>query len=68
MEIKTKLMKKVAKTPTICSNCQNQITIGDMYHLEEGTEQHIHSLIARKYCSDCYAKYGEQKLLKGTEQ
>jgi hypothetical protein len=56
MEIETQLIKKVAKFPRICTNCNNEITINDLYHQEEGVEEHLHSLIARKFCSDCYAK------------
>ncbi|MBN2065912.1 MAG: hypothetical protein JW771_03790 [Candidatus Thermoplasmatota archaeon] len=61
--IETQLVKKVAKVPTVCTQCKNQITPGTAYHLEEGKTQHLHSLIARQFCSDCYAKYGARKLL-----
>ncbi|KYK33765.1 MAG: hypothetical protein AYK22_06005 [Thermoplasmatales archaeon SG8-52-3] len=67
MEIETRLIKKVARFPKICTNCNNEITIDALYHQEEGVEEHIHSLIARRFCSDCYARYGEQKLLSGNE-
>jgi hypothetical protein len=63
MEIETRLIKKVAKFPKICTNCNNEITIDALYHQEEGVDEHLHSLIARQFCSDCYAKYGEKKLL-----
>ena len=63
MEIETRLIKKVAKFPRVCTNCNNEIPVGNAYHLEEGVKEHVHSLIARQYCSDCYAKYGELKLL-----
>ena len=66
-EIQTRLIKKVAKFPKVCTSCDNQIEIGDVYHQEEGIEQHIHSLIARSFCSDCYARYGEKKLLQGNK-
>lgn len=61
--IKTHLVKKIAHTTKVCTNCDNQIIAGDAFHLEEGVDQHLHSLIARQFCSDCYAKYGEIKLL-----
>jgi len=67
MEIKTHLVKKVAKNPSFCTNCDNQISTGDLYHLEEGVNQHLHSLIARRFCSECYGKYGEKSLLKGNK-
>jgi uncharacterized protein with PIN domain len=67
MDIQTHLIKKVASNSKFCTNCNKQIPRGDAYHLEEGVNQHIHSLIARNFCSNCYAKYGEKKLLKGNE-
>ncbi len=67
MNIQTHLIKKVAYDSKFCTNCNKQIFKGDTYHLEEGISQHIHSLLARGFCSDCYAKYGEKKLLKGIE-
>ena len=62
-EIETHLIKKVVKFPRVCTNCRNKIPIGETYHLEEGVKEHLHSLIARQFCSKCYAKYGENKLL-----
>jgi hypothetical protein len=67
MEIQTHLIKKVAKNPRVCTNCDKQIPVGELYHLEEGKKEHLHSLLARHFCSDCYAKYGEQKLLLGND-
>jgi hypothetical protein len=66
MKIETHLVKKVAKFPRICINCKNEIPIGIAFHQEQGKNEHLHSLIARQFCSDCYAKYGERKLLSGT--
>jgi hypothetical protein len=63
MEFETRLIKKVAKFPRVCTNCNNEIIIDALFHQEEGVNEHIHSLIARQFCSDCYAKYGEKKLL-----
>ena len=65
MEIETHLVKKVAKFPKVCTNCRGNIAIDDIYYLEQGVKEHLHSLIAREFCSKCYAKYGEQKLLLG---
>jgi hypothetical protein len=64
-EIETRLAKKIVKFPKVCTSCDKQIEIGEVVHQEEGVNQHLHSLLARSYCSDCYAKYGEKKLLKG---
>jgi hypothetical protein len=65
MDIETHLVKKIAKNPRVCTNCDKEVKVGEVYHLEEGVSQHLHSLIARSFCSDCYAKYGEKKLLVG---
>ena len=67
MNIQTHLVKKEAKSQKVCTNCDSLITKGDIYHLEEGVDQHLHSLLARRYCSDCYAKFGEKKLLSGVK-
>ena len=64
-EIETTLVKKVAKFPKICTNCNKDIHVGIIYHQEQGEKEHLHSLIARQFCSDCYAKYGARKLLSG---
>ena len=61
--METHLAKKVAKFPKVCTSCDSEIPAGNVYHMEEGTDEHLHSLLARYYCSDCYAKYGEIKLL-----
>jgi hypothetical protein len=68
MEIETRLIKKVAKFPRACTNCNNEIPIGDAYHYEQGVKEHLHSLIARQFCSECYSKYGEKKLLFGVNK
>jgi len=68
MEIETHLVKKVAKFPKVCTNCRKQISPGIAFHHEEGVKEHLHSLLARQFCSDCYAKYGEKKLLSKTKK
>ena len=68
MEIETHLVKKVAKIPKVCTNCNNQIPPNEMYHQEEGVKEHLHSLIARRFCTKCYSKYGEKKLLFGNKK
>ena len=68
MEIETRLIKKVAKFPKVCTNCSIAIAVGDVYHYEQGVKEHLHSLIARQFCSDCYSKYGEKKLLFGVKK
>ena len=68
MEIETRLVKKIAKFPTVCTKCKNEIPTDNAYHLEEGINEHLHSLIARRFCSDCYAKHGERILIKGIKK
>ncbi len=67
MEIETHLVKKVTKFPRVCTNCNNEIPVDTAYHHEEGVKKHLHSLLARQFCSECYAKYGEKKLLSGNK-
>ena len=62
MDMQTHLVKKVASSAKVCTSCDKEIITGNVYHREEGVNQHIHSLLARSFCSDCYAKYGEIKL------
>lgn len=64
-KIETHLVKKKSKFPNICTNCDKKIEPDQVYYLEKGIKEHIHSLIARKFCQNCYAKYGERILLKG---
>ena len=65
MDIETTLVKKVVKFPKVCTSCNNKISVGNTYHQEQGVKEHLHSLIARQFCSDCYAKYGARKLVSG---
>lgn len=67
MDIQTRLIKKTASSPKVCTSCDNSISKGEVYHLEEGINEHIHSLLARSFCSDCYARYGEKNLLKSNK-
>lgn len=67
MNIQTHLIKKIAKSQKFCTNCDKTISKGEVYYLEEGVNQHLHSLLARNFCSNCYRKYGEKKLLSGSK-
>ncbi|MFW6122456.1 MAG: hypothetical protein ACOC80_16365 [Petrotogales bacterium] len=64
-QIKTRLIRKQSRLPTVCTYCDRKISPDEIYYLEKGVKEHIHSLIARKFCSDCYTKYGEKELLFG---
>ena len=67
-EIQTRLIKKVAKRNRVCTSCNREISINEVFYLEEGVNEHLHSLLARNFCSDCYAKYGQQILLRGDKK
>jgi len=67
-KIDTRLVVRQSKFPTVCISCNKTIGADEIYYMEEGKIGHLHSLIARKFCSSCYAKYGEQTLLKGPEK
>lgn len=62
-EIHTHLVLKTASSPHLCTLCTSKINPGESYQLEEGVKEHLHSLLARHFCMDCYAKYGEKQLL-----
>jgi hypothetical protein len=64
----TCLITRHSQFPTVCIYCDKQILPNDLHYVEKGKTEHIHSLIARKYCEDCYKKYGEQLLLKGEKK
>jgi len=64
--IETRLIKRHSQFPTVCIYCNKQILPNDLHYVEEGVTGHIHSLIARKFCEDCYTKHGEQLLLHET--
>jgi len=64
-QIKTHLVLKHLKIPAVCTYCNDTISSDDISYVEEGLKEHVHSLIARKFCAECYKKYGELHLLKG---
>lgn len=61
--IHTVLVAKHSQFPTVCIYCNKQIPANNLYYVEKGITRHIHSLIARKYCEECYNKYSEKLLL-----
>jgi len=62
-EIHTHLIRKTATSPLVCTLCTAKIETGQVYHVEEGVTEHLHSLLARRFCIDCYAKDGEKQLI-----
>ena len=67
-QMETHLVLRQLKSPAVCTYCNNTISPDVFSYIEEGVKEHIHSLIARKFCAECYSKYGEQKLLKGKNE
>jgi hypothetical protein len=63
-KIETNLIKKISKFNEVCTNCNKKIDKGQIYYFEVGLKNHLHSLISRKFCSKCYSKFGEKKLLE----
>ena len=62
-EIQTHLVRRHSQFPTVCIYCNSSIPPDTLHYVEEGISGHIHSLIARKYCNECYKKHGDQLLL-----
>ncbi len=62
--VQTRLIKKIVFSPEVCPQCNTTMSIGENMHFEEGVDEHLHSMIARRFCNNCYTKYGEKKLLK----
>ncbi|HEC86541.1 MAG TPA: hypothetical protein ENI49_01530 [Thermoplasmatales archaeon] len=62
--METRLVRKKALEKVVCTNCKNVIEKGEWYYREEGIDFHLHSLIARNYCEECYKKHGEEVLIK----
>jgi len=58
-----KILKKTkARVHHICVKCGNKIEPGEIYYREYINDRFLHILHAKKYCSSCYEKYGEQLL------
>ena len=62
-QIDTKLIKKISNINNVCTNCKNKIPKKELYYFEVGIKDHLHTLISRRFCSKCYSKFGEKKLL-----
>ncbi len=59
----TTLIKRISKFPHVCIKCNNKIEKEEIYYLEIGKKNHLHSLISRRFCIKCYSKFGEKELL-----
>jgi hypothetical protein len=54
------LKKTKARVEHKCRKCGHLINIGEFYYVEELKDRFLHSLHRKKFCSDCYEKYGEK--------
>jgi hypothetical protein len=63
----SRLIKKQSNSAKVCTHCGIRIEPENLYYLEQGTNSHIHSLLARRFCIDCYSMKGESRLLRGSE-
>ena len=66
--LQTELVTRHSQFPTVCIYCSKQIPANDLHYVEKGINSHIHSLIARKFCKDCYMKFGDHLLLRDVKK
>jgi len=60
---KLKFLKKTrARINHICENCSKEIESGGFYYKETVRDRFLHSLHAKKFCAECYEKFGEKLL------
>ena len=60
----TYLKKVKARTNHTCLFCSKEIIPGDFYYRETNVDKFLQTLHAKKFCSECYEKYGEKLLRK----
>jgi hypothetical protein len=66
-KIETHLVQRQSTFPSVCIHCNKTIPAYEIHYAEEGVTEHLHSLIARKFCTECYVRHGEQSLLQGPQ-
>ena len=54
------LKKTKARVEHQCRKCGKLIKIGEFYYVEELEDRFLHSINRKKFCSDCYQKYGDK--------
>jgi len=54
------LRKIKARVEHICLKCNKLIKIGDVYYAQK--DRFLHSLSNKKFCKNCYSKFGENLL------
>jgi hypothetical protein len=53
-----------ARVVHTCNSCNSIINKGDTYYSEKLRDTFLHSLHERKFCMDCYEKFGDGLLKK----
>nr|MDO8083131.1 hypothetical protein [Candidatus Freyarchaeota archaeon] len=60
-----KILKETkARSHHVCHRCGKGILPDEIYYREHIEDKFLHNLHAKKYCSSCYEKYGNDLLLK----
>jgi len=54
------LKKTKARVNHICSKCGKKIESGSFYYAETIKDKFLHSLHAKKFCVECYEKFGDK--------
>lgn len=54
------LKKTKARVNHYCSNCGKEIRSGSYYYVETVRDKFLHSLHPKKFCAECYGKYGDK--------
>ncbi|OGF63750.1 MAG: hypothetical protein A2Y62_09355 [Candidatus Fischerbacteria bacterium RBG_13_37_8] len=62
------LKKTKARTSHICHICGKEIYPDEFYYKEHIEDKFLHSLHAKKYCTECYEKYGESLMLNPSDR
>lgn len=57
---KIKYLKSTkARSQHFCNKCGSRIAAGEVYYSERLKDKFLYSLHSKKFCSVCYAKFGE---------
>jgi hypothetical protein len=54
------LKETKARVNHICSKCGKEIESGSFYYAETIKDKFLHSLHAKKFCKNCYEKFGDK--------
>ncbi len=54
------LKKTKARVNHVCENCGKEIESGDLYYKETVKDKFLYSLHAKKFCTECYEKFGDK--------